>query len=343
MKKYLLDLRLRRITSPAPGYALLQLTDPVRPLPPMAPGQFVQVRVDGAPATFLRRPISIHFVDRETNELWLLVRAIGDGTRRIAALVEGATLNVLLPLGRGFTVERQTPSPSLRGVEGSPTLDVAASQKAFSLCEDTPQNILLSPSEEGRGGSHEGPGGHESLGLLLVGGGVGVAPLLFLGSELVRFGHRPIFLLGGRTAADLVQLDHFRRLGEVCLTTEDGSAGERGFVTQHSLWQRVLPLAASPASACPSGEASPSPSFGSVSGGFPAGFSCSRIYTCGPKPMMQAVARLARERGIPCEVSLENQMACGLGACLCCVEDTTSGHRCVCTDGPVFDVDELKW
>jgi hypothetical protein len=81
----------------------------------------------------------------------------------------------------------------------------------------------------------------------------------------------------------------------------------------------------------------------SVSGGFPAGFSCSRIYTCGPKPMMQAVARLARERGIPCEVSLENQMACGLGACLCCVEDTTSGHRCVCTDGPVFDVEELKW
>lgn len=342
MKKYLLDLRLRRITSPAPGYALLQLTDPVRPLPPMAPGQFVQVRVDGAPATFLRRPISIHFVDRETNELWLLVRAIGDGTRRIAALVEGATLNVLLPLGRGFTVQ----TSYTLNVHSRPT--AKGEEQSLSLNESSSQNLLFSSSDGGQGrGQDQATCQNQektlSFSCLLVGGGVGVAPLLFLGSELVRFGHRPIFLLGGRTAADLVQLDHFRRLGEVCLTTEDGSAGERGFVTQHSLWQRVLPLAASPASASPSGEASPSPSFGSVSGGSPAGLSCSRIYTCGPKPMMQAVARLARERGIPCEVSLENQMACGLGACLCCVEDTTSGHRCVCTDGPVFDVDELKW
>ena len=67
------------------------------------------------------------------------------------------------------------------------------------------------------------------------------------------------------------------------------------------------------------------------------------ICTCGPKPMMMAVARYARENGIACEVSLENKMACGLGACLCCVEDTKEGHKCVCTDGPVFSIDELKW
>ena len=59
--------------------------------------------------------------------------------------------------------------------------------------------------------------------------------------------------------------------------------------------------------------------------------------------MMMAVAKYARANGIPCEASLENKMACGLGACLCCVEDTTSGHKCVCTDGPVFSIDELKW
>ena len=123
-------------------------------------------------------------------------------------------------------------------------------------------------------------------------------------------GCQPTFLLGGRSVNDLLQLDHFRRFGEVCLTTEDGSAGERGFVTQHSLWQQA---------------------------------SFDRICTCGPKPMMMAVARLAREKGIPCEASLENLMACGLGACLCCVEDTTEGNVCVCKEGPVFSTDKLKW
>ena len=59
--------------------------------------------------------------------------------------------------------------------------------------------------------------------------------------------------------------------------------------------------------------------------------------------MMVAVARFARQAQVPCEVSLENVMACGLGACLCCVEDTTEGHVCVCTEGPVFDIDKLKW
>ena len=59
--------------------------------------------------------------------------------------------------------------------------------------------------------------------------------------------------------------------------------------------------------------------------------------------MMVAVAAYAKQNGIACEVSLENKMACGLGACLCCVEDTKEGHRCVCTEGPVFSIDELKW
>ncbi|MDE6164941.1 MAG: dihydroorotate dehydrogenase electron transfer subunit, partial [Muribaculaceae bacterium] len=68
-----------------------------------------------------------------------------------------------------------------------------------------------------------------------------------------------------------------------------------------------------------------------------------RMYVCGPMPMMKAVAAAARESQTPCEVSLENKMACGLGACLCCVEDTVRGHECTCTDGPVFDINDLKW
>ena len=67
------------------------------------------------------------------------------------------------------------------------------------------------------------------------------------------------------------------------------------------------------------------------------------ISTCGPKPMMMAVARYASNAGIECEVSLENKMACGVGACLCCVEDTIDGHVCVCKEGPVINIKKLKW
>lgn len=144
---------------------------------------------------------------------------------------------------------------------------------------------------------------------LLIGGGVGVAPLLYWGKELAKQGIRPAFLLGARSDKDLLQLPEFEAVGDVYLSTEDGSAGEKGFVTQHSVLNE----------------------------------SFSYIYTCGPKPMMQAVARIARAHNIACEVSLENLMACGVGACLCCVEDTVEGHVCVCKEGPIFNIDRLKW
>jgi dihydroorotate dehydrogenase electron transfer subunit len=68
-----------------------------------------------------------------------------------------------------------------------------------------------------------------------------------------------------------------------------------------------------------------------------------QIYTCGPKPMMMAVAKFAKANGVACEVSLENKMACGVGACLCCVENTQVGHVCVCKEGPVFNINQLLW
>ena len=96
----------------------------------------------------------------------------------------------------------------------------------------------------------------------------------------------------------------------VGFATEDGSLGEKGLVTQHSL--------------------------------FTADY--DHIYTCGPTPMMKAVARYALDKGIECEVSLENMMACGVGACLCCVVDSDEGHKCVCKEGPVFNAKKLtKW
>ena len=256
MKKYVLDLTVSAVERINEKYVLIRLADD-KPLPDMLPGQFVEVRVDNSPTTFLRRPISISFVDRSRNELWLLVAAIGDGTRAMASLAVGSRLNCLLPLGNGFTM------PS------------SASER-----------------------------------VLLVGGGVGVTPLLYMGAEMRRCGCEPTFLLGARRSADLLLLDHFRRYGRVFVTTEDGSAGERGFVTNHSVLQ--------------------SEHF-------------DRIQTCGPKPMMVAVARYAAASGIDCEASLENMMACGVGACLCCVEKTTEGNLCVCKEGPVFNINKLLW
>lgn len=256
MKKFLLDLKVKSVEQIHQRYVLIKLTAD-QPLPEMLPGQFVEIRVDGSPATFLRRPISINFVDQEQNELWLLVAAVGDGTRRLAQLKAGELLNCLLPLGHGFTM------PATKDEK-----------------------------------------------ILLVGGGVGVAPLLYMGAEMKRMGCEPTFLLGARTSKDLLMLDIFKRYGRVYVTTEDGSEGEKGFVTNHSLLQKEA---------------------------------FTRIATCGPTPMMKAVAAFARKADVTCEVSLENLMACGLGACLCCVEKTTEGNLCVCKEGPVFDIKKLLW
>lgn len=145
---------------------------------------------------------------------------------------------------------------------------------------------------------------------LLVGGGVGTAPMLNYGRVLKEAGCEPVFLLGGRSAKDILQLERFEEIGRVFITTEDASLGEKGFVTNHSVLQNET---------------------------FDA------IAACGPKPMMKAVAGFAREHGVNCEVSLENMMACGLGACLCCVEKTVRGNVCVCKEGPVFNINDLTW
>ena len=259
------DLRIVAVEHPNDGYVLLKLTDN-EPLPVIRAGQFVEIKVENSPPTFLRRPISVNFVDEERNELWLLVQVVGEGTRRLAALQVGDTLNVLFPLGNGFT-----------------------------------------------------PGTADER-VLLVGGGVGIAPLLEYAKQLRQSGATPYLLLGGRSATNLLQLDLFRQYGEVYVTTEDGSMGERGFVTNHS----VL-------TSCNNQQSTINYQL------------FQRISWCGPKPMMMAVARWAREHGVRCEVSLENLMACGLGACLCCVEKTVRGNVCVCKEGPVFDINELTW
>ena len=256
MKKYILDLVVSENIQLNDNYVLLKMTAPTE-LPDMLPGQFAELEVEGSSKTFLRRPISINFIDKDNNEVWFLIQLVGDGTRHLAAVKRGQTINVILPLGNSFTM---------------------------------PENA----SER----------------LLLVGGGVGTAPMLFLGEQLSKKGFTPNFLLGARSQNDLLQLNEFTQYGNVFTTTEDGSMKEKGYVTQHSLLSTQT---------------------------------FNKIYTCGPKPMMMAVAKYAKTNNIECEVSLENTMACGFGVCLCCVENTTEGHICVCKEGPVFNIKKLLW
>lgn len=222
---------------------------------PVYPGQFVEVLVEGSREVMLRRPISIHDADPANNTLSLLIQTVGRGTRRLSQLEVGDPLNLVYPLGHGFSTDLRPPTSAL-----------------------------------------------------LVGGGAGIAPLLHLAKALYANGLHPTVLLGGRTADLIPVRDAFHPYAQVGIATDDGSLGHRGLVVEHPDFARPYDI----------------------------------IYTCGPTPMMKAVARSAAERGIRCEVSLENMMACGVGACLCCVTDTDQGHRCVCKEGPVFDISTMK-
>lgn len=227
------------------------------PMQETYPGQFVQVLVYDTSTQFLRRPISINYIDKENNEMWLLVQKVGKGTKTITEMLVGDVLSLLFPLGNKFSIP------------------------------DEGKNVLL------------------------IGGGVGTAPLLYLGKHLSDMGFQPQFLLGGRSASDITQLNNFKEIGTVNITTEDGSLGVKGLVTHHPVLKEKQ---------------------------------IDQLYTCGPKPMMVAIAQYAVDNNIACEASLENHMPCGFGACLCCVEKTKErGNVCVCTEGPVFNIKELQW
>lgn len=154
---------------------------------------------------------------------------------------------------------------------------------------------------------------------LLVGGGFGLAPLYFFARQLAGRSKVKVFI-GGKRKEDVLCVTEFERLGiDTYVATDDGTLGTRGLVT------RVLEeqLAAG------------------------AGLRC--VFACGPEPMLKAVVRLCNQYGVGCQVSLEANMACGVGACLGCVTkgslhtESTPDYRCVCKDGPVFEAKELLW
>ncbi len=143
---------------------------------------------------------------------------------------------------------------------------------------------------------------------VLVGGGIGAAPLYGLARRMLAEGRRPLVVLGFRSKSDAFYLDEFAALGlEVHAAAEDGSLGTKGFVTDV--------LAALP--------------------------DCRYVCACGPTPMLRAVHALPRLTGG--QFSFEARMACGFGACVGCTIETRTGLRRVCKDGPVFQKEEILW
>jgi dihydroorotate dehydrogenase electron transfer subunit len=190
----------------------------------------------------------------------IMVKVVGEGTRRMAASEPGDPFTILAPLGR-----------------------------PWSPC---PQDRIP----------------------LLVAGGVGVCPLLYLARGLSESGHRPITLYGGRCAADLPLEDEMSEVGDVRVTTEDGSAGHMGRVT--ALLEQAI---------------------ADTKG-------MGKVYACGPEPMMAAVVKQSRAAGVPCEVSLETVMACGYGVCLgCAVPKVDGGFLYACSDGACVDGAIIDW
>lgn len=146
---------------------------------------------------------------------------------------------------------------------------------------------------------------------VLVAGGVGVAPLLFLARELAAAGKEPLFLYGGRTERDLPLYDDISDLCALELATEDGSRGHHGYVTE-LLAGRLEPGV--------------------------------EVFTCGPDRMMARVAELCEAADIPCEASLETPMACGYGVCLgCAVPRRDGSYLYSCTEGPCVDARQVAW
>ena len=239
----------------APGVYKLTLSSP-NICQEAKPGQFVNVRISHKYEPLLRRPLSIHRIIKKDNAFQLLYEVVGKGTAILAQTKPGDELDILGPLGNGFTL------PSDRHT------------------------------------------------IILVGGGMGIAPLLCLAEKIKD---QMIVFLGASTKAKLYCEKDFRQFADnVIISTDDGSYGGKGVVSD-SLISRITDYA----------------------------LRTTIIYACGPQAMLEAVASIARKNKIPCQVSMEAKMACGIGTCMGCVINTKNGYKKVCDDGPVFDAEEI--
>ena len=222
--------------------------------PSIKPGQFINIRTNEGTDPLLRRPFSIY--DADGSIIRVVIRVVGRGTELLCKMEPGE-INMLAPLGNGFTVE-----------------------KAGEV--------------------------------LLVGGGVGNAPLLYLARELKRAGNRVTCIYCARSSEYIFGEDEFRAAADdFILTTDDGSAGIKGFATD-------------------------------VAADVISDSRFRRVYCCGPDPMMEKTVRLVHADA-KVEVSVENYFGCGVGICVGCTVDTTEGYLRACVDGPVLDGRIILW
>lgn len=146
--------------------------------------------------------------------------------------------------------------------------------------------------------------------VLLIGGGYGIAPLYLLAKYLFKKKNNINILMGAKSEVDVFMVKDFTEFGKVFITTENGTSGETGLVTQHSILKNDT---------------------------------FDYLFACGPHEMMKSVSKWAEVNEINCEVSLENFMPCGFGICLCCIAKTINGNLRTCIDGPVFNAKEIIW
>jgi len=255
--------RVRSSAELMPGTWLVWLDAP--PIAELArPGQFVMVRCGEGHDPLLRRPLSIHKTDDSGGMALLFeVRAKrgafdvgGRGTTWLSERVPGDLVDVVGPLGNGFSIR------------------------------------------------------HDAKSLLLIAGGIGIAPLAFLGEEVDKMGKRVVLLPGAQTATLLYPRDYLPQISIVDGSTDDGTAGMKGLVT--SLVDQHVSRA-------------------------------DQVLACGPAAMYKSMAGLDCLKGKSVQVSLEERMACGLGACYGCTVRTRSGLKQVCHDGPVFELADIVW
>ena len=229
-----------------------------------SPGQFVNVRVSEGYDPLLRRPLSLHRINQQHEKFELLYEVVGKGTELLSKYNVGAELDILGPLGKGFTIEKK---------------EIA----------------------------------------ILVGGGMGVAPLLALADELKSKVKIIYILIGAKNMDRVLTEESFKEItNEILVSTDDGSYGKKGFISdllldvlENTLGEKDLDN--------------------------------TTLYACGPHPMLKAISDIAFQKKIPCQVSMEQRMACGIGTCLGCVIKTKNGYKKVCDDGPVFDAKEIIW
>jgi dihydroorotate dehydrogenase electron transfer subunit len=248
------------------------------------PGKFLHVKCSKGLDPLLRRPMSICDISDDERYLTVLYRKEGRGTTLLSEYQAGEKIDILAPLGNNFEL------PS----------ELEADKKTAGNVQEQ----CLSKK------------------ILLIGGGIGVPPLYYLGRKLKAAGHSIISILGFNAAKDVFYENEFKSLGEVFITTVDGSYGTKGFVTD-----ALAEIENAEIEDC-------EPSY-------------DVVYSCGPKAMLKALqSKISSDK--LAYMSLEERMGCGVGACLACVCNYNEGferdknYSRVCTEGPVYKLHEIS-